>query len=229
MDKIDITTQNIDELYTTVNELIDNYFTYKITAKALKNHFKRGSLAIKKFIERNDLSKINNIEKIILDIVNDRYYMEMDNVLTYESYDIKSLDSTDRFIYDNLPKSDIVYEKVLADYYRTSLGYIEEVDNAKHIYAITNNKIINEVIILSEDDIDIIKNNLIAFLSQYIVNEKVNIGFLNMDINIKDIIDLPKMKMVIDIDKCLHSITEVLSNSDYSFTTKFSNYYIWEK
>ena len=51
--KIDINSDNINEYYTKVNELIDTYFEWNVKPSALKRYFKNGGLGMKKFIDRS--------------------------------------------------------------------------------------------------------------------------------------------------------------------------------
>lgn len=141
-DNININSDNINEYYEKVNDIIDDYFTYSIKPSALKRYLKPGSLGEKKFIKRNNLSNITNISKIIKDIVDDRYSMEKDDVLTFESFGEISKNinfnssnvgtGIDDILYKNLTPTDNTMEKIIADYYRIGLGHIETVDVNKH-------------------------------------------------------------------------------------------------
>jgi len=72
MDFIKITPDNVNEFYNKINSLIDEYFKWNIDANKLSDFLKPNSQGMKSFIERNGLSNVSNIEKIIRDVVEDR-------------------------------------------------------------------------------------------------------------------------------------------------------------
>lgn len=229
--KILITVDNIDEYYAKVNSLIDDYFKWKIIPSALKKYLKKGSIGMDKFIKRNDLSNIKNIEKVILDVVEDRVAMEKDGVLTFENYAIKESTTTpiDNLLVKNVNKPTVEYEKVIADVYRTSLGYISESDIQLHEYIVETGKESYNVIIYSMDDIDIIKQNLIEYTFSYLKDYTVDIKGIDMNIKL-DMIDYSSIVDMFKNDETvIDKIKEILNTHEYMYKGTYKNFVIFEK
>ncbi len=238
--KIDITPGNINEYYQKINELIDKYFEWEVRPSALKKYFKKGSLGVKKFIERNDLSNVNNIDKIIRDVVEDRYSMEKDGVLTFESFgenlveDVLNSSSEgtglDFILYNGVEPSGMKEEKIIADYYRTSLGHIEEVDTNLHEYTVGSLKADYNVIIFSEDDFGKIIENLVNYLEKYLGNKKVFVAPLNLEIDLSSIINRDFIEDQVDSKSyTINVISEILNTHEYTYQKKFGDYHFWQR
>lgn len=238
--KININADNINEYYTKINELIDEYFAWNITPSALKKFLKPGGLALKKFIERNNLSNVVNINKIIKDVVEDRYSMEKDGVLTFESFgqeaveDIISSDASgtglDYILYNNVDATDLKDEKIIADYYRTSLGHINEVDKNLHEYTVDVLKGDYNVIIFSEDDFGKIVENLVEYLMKYLGSKSVFVAPLNLNVSLSSMIDREAIEAMVDSKSYIvNIISEILNTHEYTYQKKFGNYHFWQR
>jgi len=236
MKRVQITSENIDELYKKVNELIDSYFEWKVRPSSLKRYLSKGSIGMKKFIERNDLNNIDKIEKVILDVVEDRNGMEKDGVITFENFssfveeDSRDTDGHNDILYSGgLGESDVEYEKIIADKYRTSLGYIQVVDESKHLYEVQVNNNFFEVIIFSKNDLDIIEYNLSGFVYQHLKNSSIKMKTIGLDIKISDILSSrDDMESKLNLEKdVINVISEILGNDEYQYSGDFRGYYIW--
>lgn len=238
--KITINSDNISEYYGKINKLIDEYFAWSVTPSALKKFLKPGSLALKKFIERNELSNVVNINKIINDVVEDRYSMEKDGVLTFESFgqesveDILSSDDSgtglDFILYNNVEPTDLKAEKIIADYYRTSLGHINEVDKNLHEYTVDVLKGDYNVIIFSEEDFGKIVDNLVEYFMKYLSSKSVTVGTLNLNIKLSNLIDQEAILAMVDSKSYIvNIISEILNTHEYTYQKKFGDYHIWQR
>lgn len=227
-----ITKDNINQYYEKINNIIDSYFEWNISPVQLKRYLRKGSKGLMKFINRNGLDNINRIEKIITDVIEDRNGMVEDNVLTFENYEFKDdidnevIDSD--IIWDNIKESDISYEKIIADFYKTSLGHVEKLNIKKHLYNVSNIEINNDVIVFSKEDMEIIKTNLKKFILQFLKTQSVKLSSLNVNIEIKDLLSGDKFEYNVD-DKVNDVISEILSNEDFDFVDKFKGYFIYQK
>ena len=86
-----------------------------VTSKGLKRYLKLDSYGIKRFIEREELTDIEGIEKVIQDCVDDRVAID-ESVMTYESFQ----SSFRKYSFDISQDIDQDIEKTIADLYRVS-------------------------------------------------------------------------------------------------------------
>ena len=152
--------------YNKINGLIDEYLeNNKIRPSNLKRYLQNGSERFKNFLKRNNLSEVG-CERILQDVIEDRYALEADKILKFERFNIMESEefkilSIKECIYKAVPPASLTHEKILADAFDTSLGHINSIDSPKHIYNIENfgkNKI--KAVIFLSGEIDIIKNNI---------------------------------------------------------------------
>ena len=239
--KINIKPDNINEYYDKINILIDEYFTWDIRPSALKKYFKPSGLGIKKFIDRNNLSNVVNINKIINDVIEDRYSMEKDDVLSFESFEwtdvneILSSDDSgtglDYILYNGLDATELKDEKIIADYYRIGLGHITEVDKELHEYTVDGLKGDYNVIIFSEDDFGKITKNLVDYLIKYLGSKTVFVKPLNLNnISLEHLIDRESVEAMVDSKQyIIDTVSEVLGTHEYTYQKKFGNYHFWQR
>ena len=152
MEKKITNTEEANLYYKTVNELVDKYIKeHKIKPSELNKYFSKN---MKSFLENSGLDGIENINRIIKDVLDHRTNMELDGVLTFESFKILN----ESII--SIGNSSINHEKILADFYKTSIGHIDLLDDGMHIYRVNdfNEKVIS--IIFSDQELDIIYNNI---------------------------------------------------------------------
>jgi hypothetical protein len=221
-------SKDLSNYYSIVNDLIDEYVNkWKIRPSKLRKYFRIGGKNYIKFIKRNNLENIENIGKIVKDIIDDRYFMEKDGVLTFESFNI-SYDE-DINIFTLIERVDIDYEKAIADYYDTNLGSINLIDTNKHIFEIENWDNNNfKVMIMSNEDIDILKNNISEIKYNNISSDSIKLG--NIDIKMYDVLSEENFKKnlfdKLSIDVVIEHINEY-NNSNYEFGGEFKNYYFF--
>lgn len=244
MKKVKITPDNINDFYDKVNSLIDSYFdAWAIKPSALKRYLKPGSIGMKKFIERNDLSNIIKIEKIITDVVEDRYGMEKDGIIKFESFTgdndndntSNTIDIIHSFwthpIFKDVKYSNIEYEKAICDKYRVSLGHVEVIDLNKHIYQINHSEGSFNIFILSDDDIKVIIDNFRKLILDRIYDKTIEMKDVNFKIDLSDILgDRENILDTIEISKdhIKNVISDLLQNDDFDYSGDFKGYYFWE-
>ena len=121
--------------------------------------------------------------------------MESDGVLTFESFKFFESDefktsSLKQCIYKDLEKADIGMEKALADFFDTNLGSIDVVDSDKHIFYIED--VENDVVCLSEEDIELIKENMCDYLCTELKKKEIELidnSIGNISINLGEFIE----------------------------------------
>jgi hypothetical protein len=227
--------EDANKYYHVVNNLVDDYIDkWKIKPSNLKKYLKKGSAKMQKFVERNGLSDINGISRILDDVIEDRVHMEKDGILTFESFKVFESDeykvsSVLQSLYKGIDKADIKMEKLLADHFDANLSDIDIVDADKHIFRVSNwdeNDVL--VIIYSKEEYDIIKTNIKDFLLNELVKKQVDL--MGIDIRLENIINKDKFEELIDglnDGKINELITTSLKNEGNFKLTKKNDYYLW--
>lgn len=229
--------EDLNRYYQIINDLIDNYIDkWKIRPSNLKRYLKPGSERFKKFLERNKLNDIKGADRILKDIIEDRYNMEKDGIIKFESFKLLEssefkFNSLNQCLYKGIEKADLKMEKVLADYFDTSLGQIDVIDADKHIFKLNNWKTDEyEVIIYSKEEVEVIKNNIIDYLFTELTKKKIEI-VEGIDIDLSELIKsdvfVEKMDQIFETNNfIIDTISKVTS---YKFDGSSGNYLIWVK
>mgnify|MGYP006890185254 CR=1 FL=1 len=230
--------EEANRYYQLINELVDDYIDkWKIRPSNLKRYLKPGSERFNKFLQRNKLQDVKGADRILKDIIEDRYNMEKDGVITFESFKLFEssefkFESIRQCLYKGIDKSNLKMEKVLADYFDTSLGQIDVVDANKHMYRINNwDKDVNNVVIYSNDELEIIKHNMIEYLFSEMTRKKVEI-VNGIEIHLSDMIKYDmfeeQMSNIFEKDYFLfNTISKCIRPGSYSYLGNSNGYHIW--
>jgi hypothetical protein len=151
---------------------------------------------------------------VINDVLDDRESMEKDSVLTFGNF--KFFDS-DEFkiisirdcIWKGIEQSSILHEKMIANEFGVSLSSINVIDSEKHIFQVEDIQNDFEVIVFTEVEIQIIRENIKEYIFNRVSNKKVEIEEIpHLDINflLNKFIDKDKLESDID-DKITISLT----------------------
>lgn len=241
MEKIKINKENINEYYKKVNSLIDSYLEWKISPVKLKAYLKLGSPAFIRFKEKNNLTNIEGIDKVILDVVDDRAHMEKDKVMKFESFITKerleelatgdvlqhSFEESDLF-YGILP-TNVEYEKILADHFEVSLAYVQEIDVNNHLYDVTVFNQKYNVFILTNDDMYLIRNNIVKNAYDAACKAVVTCDYAKFYLS-KDCINQDYFMTNFELTEeiLMKSISNRLNN-EFTFKAEFKGHMIWVK
>ncbi len=228
--------EDANRYYQIINDLVDDYVDkWKIRPSKLKKYLKPGSQRFKNFLERNKLSEIQGSDRILKDIIDDRYHMEKDGVLSFESFKYFEsnefkIQSLKQSLYKGIEKSNINMEKILADYFDTNLGDIDIIDSDKHIFKLNDwNNSDYEVIIYSKDEINVITDNIIEHLYSELSNKKIELTE-HISIELSDLINkelfTSKIDKILTEDLIKKLITDALGD-DFKFKDEFKEHYIW--
>jgi hypothetical protein len=228
-------SEELNKYYKIINELVDDYVEkHKIRPSKLVSYLKPGSERFKKFLIKNQLESVNGSDIILRDVLVDRSGMEEDGVYTFEKY--KYFESTEfkitdikKCLYKGIEKADIKYEKAIADYFDINLGDIDILDSEKHEFKISDWQNDNwDVVVYSEEDIVIIKNNLVDHVLGELKEQTVSINEI-IDISLDRIIDeeeaLSKLSSKFTVHKTNEVITSILKG--YKFEAESKDYYFW--
>jgi hypothetical protein len=230
--------EDANKYYQVVNKLVDEYIDkWKIKPTNLKKYLKTGSDKFEKFIERNGLKEVSGIKQVIIDILDDRVHMEVDMVLTFESFKVFESDefkitSLVQCLYKGVGKTDIKTEKFLADHFDTNLSQIDIVDSDKHMFKISNWE--NEdvlAIVYNKDEFDIIRENIKEYLLDELLSKQVDL-ISGLSIKLEGLIDKEKFETQIESKLTDNVVTELINDSLTQNYTKFEfekneNYYLW--
>jgi hypothetical protein len=232
--------EEANKYYQIVNELIDDYIDkWKIRPSNLERYLKPGSERFNRFLIRNNLSEISGINKVLLDVIEDRVSEEKDGVMVFENFKYFEssefkIESMKQCLYKGIEKSDINMEKALADYFDTNLGDIDILDSYKRIFKISDlgyslaNRFDINVVIYSNEDLDLIKDNIFEHLYEELSNKEVEITG-DIKINLNKIIDKEKFKIqfndIFSEKKTIDVISNLLS-AEYS--GEITEYHIWK-
>lgn len=174
--------EDANKYYQIINELVDEYVEkWKIRPSKLKRYLQPGSERFVKFLKKNNLDTIDGSSRILQDVIEDRYHMEKDGVVTFESFKVFEssefkIHSLKECLYKGIDKATIKYEKALADYFDSNLGDIDVLDSDRHQFLINDWDGENiKVIIYSEEDLDIIKDNICEHLLDELHNKEVEL------------------------------------------------------
>lgn len=229
------TREDANKYYQIVNELVDDYIDkWKIRPSSLKRYLKPGSERFNKFLLRNNLSEIKGVDRVLSDVISDRASMESDGVITFESFKyFESVDfkiaSLKECLYKGIDKADLKMEKILADYYDTNLGSIDIIDADKHIFKLEDWEGDDwNVVIYSQDEIDVIKGNMSDFVLDELSKKKIEITE-SIEIELSDLINKDTFKTKIDQKFTKDFTNKIISEclSDYEFKAEVGGYFIW--
>lgn len=228
--------EEANKYYQLVNGLIDDYIeNHKIRPSRLSTYLKPNTKRFEKFLLKNGLQEVNGIERVVMDVIEDRNYMESDGIITFESF--KYFESTDfkianlkECLYKGIEKADIKIEKILADYFDVNLGSIDVIDSKKHLFKIDDwNGDDWKVVVYSSEDLEIIKNNLEEFLYEEISSKEIEV-IEDIKINLKNLIKEEEFKEIVRkevFDEKLDKLICEILGEDWIFEKDTKGFKIW--
>jgi hypothetical protein len=183
-------------------------------------------------MERNGLKDVKNVDRVIKDVIDDRISMEKDLVRTFESFKFFESDeykviSLRQCLYKGIDKSNIHHEKILADHFDVSLSHIDIINSDKHIFKIETLNGDLECVIYTQNELEIIKENMEEYCLDQIFNKKIKLEGIGVDIqvNIKEFIDKEKftnhiaemlsMEKVFDIIEEIYFCDDVVGDNNF--------------
>ena len=193
-------SEDANKYYNVVNQYIDEYVDkWKIKPTNLKNYLLGKKSRLINFLERKGLKDISNIDRVVLDVVEDRVSIYNDSVMTFESFkffeseDFKVLDLKD-CLYKGIEKATINHEKVIADFFDVSLSQISSISPEKHTFLI--NDVDTPIVIYNEEELATIKENIIEYSYQQMFNKSISLdlGRSKFDVKIGDFISESQFK-----------------------------------
>ena len=199
MDRIEITKDNINDYYKRINELIDDYFKWNVSAKKLSTYFKNES-KLKSFISTNKLDNIKGIERVITDVIEDRSNIERDKkVKKFESFSTaNSIDKDDISIVMYKPNEILIHDssntKILADFFDTSVDHVIWSNDKYEVDTLTGEF---ECLIFNEEDMSELRENICDYIIDNIKSKDIVIGNSGIRVSMDTILtpDVRKVTM----------------------------------
>ena len=145
-------SEELNKYYKLINTKLKKYSDMNIPDSKIAKYLKPGSENFKSFINNDEeLKDVDGIETILKDIIEDTYAIYKDKISkkkiveTYSSFLLES-----SIIDLNLNIDDKHnHEKALADIYKISISYIEELNPKIHLYSVNDHGIYHKVMILT--------------------------------------------------------------------------------
>lgn len=235
--------EELNNYYQYFNNLVDDYTDkWKIRPSNLKRYLQPGSERFNKFLEKSKSQvkqkwgvEINDAygRLVLQNVLEDRYHMEKDGVLTFESYSVFESDefkikSMKDCLYKGIEKSSIKMEKILADYFDTNLSDIDVKDSEKHLFKISEWKEKDlSVIIYSEEELGVIKENVMFHLIDELKVKKVSLSD-DVQIELSDILDKSslesKIKTKLTDNYCIKLIEGL---TEHRYKGNSNSHHIW--
>lgn len=220
-------SEDANKYYQLINQYIDEYTDKHKIRPAKLGKYLKNSEKLKNFLERKGLTDIQNINRVISDVVDDRIAMDKDSIKTFESFkffeseDFKILDLR-QCLYKGIEKSSIHHEKILADFFDISLSHIDILNSDKHIFKIDTQGD-TECVIYTSNEIEIIRENMKEYCFEQVFNKQVKLEGIKIElnVNIRDFIDEEKfanhINEVLTVDKVKEIIKLILSCDSAEF------------
>jgi len=214
-------THDANKYYKLVNDFIDKYIVdWKIRPSRLASYLKN-SEKFEKFLIKNNLKEVWNINRIINDVIEDRTGLEHDGVLKFEKYNLLK----ENLI--SLGTANISYEKVLADYYNIGLSHISLKDKSLNLYEIEDFDTKKIAIIFSKKDflenLENIRFNIqkTVLLDYHEIDDLEGYNF-SLDLRIGDVVDNKKLSSKLEeiVDK--NFFISILKQTIYKKYNKYS-------
>ncbi len=166
-------TEEANFYFKKVNELIDDYIkNHKIKPSEISNYINRN---YKSFLEEVDLKDVENIKTVVDNVLEHRLNMQKDSILKFENF---------AFVNEN-NKSTIEHEKVLADFFNTSIGHVEILNSKFNLFTVNDFGKKELALIFSEQEFVDMKEDIVQDLLKSAKNkvlaiseiDNVNLGF----------------------------------------------------
>jgi hypothetical protein len=222
MEKIKITSDNIEHYYNVINDKIDDYFKFHVSPISLLTYFSNNE-NLESFKIKNKLENIQNIDVVIKDVLNDRNNILKESIQPFELF--KNTTDID-YIFTGIEKGNSKIEAILADFFELPLSKVNLKTAEKNIYTVNS----NEYYCFDSDAILKIKNNIIVFIINELKKQRISIAFLKMEFDISEFVDVESLtKTLNDIVNNNH-ITQFLSLTNIcKYVGTHKNCVIWSK
>ena len=215
-------SEDANKYYNLINQYVDEYVDkWKIKPTNLKNYLLGNKSRLVNFLERKGLKDVGNIDRVVLDVIEDRVAMHSDGVITFENFklfeseEFKVVDLK-QCLYKGIEKATINHEKILADFFDLSLSQIDPISSDKHTFWVHD--VDTPITIYTKEEILVIKENIIDYAYNQVGKKKISLdlGKSKFEIDISDFISEQQFKEKFNMQLSDDKIVEVISSILYS-------------
>ena len=226
--------------FKKVNELVDDYIkNHKVKPNEIYHYINRN---YDSFLEEIGLNDVEGIKMVVNNVLEHRLNMQKDKVMKFENFSLLKENVL------TITKSSVEQEKVLADYFNTSLGHIENIDSEIHLYLINDFGQKKYAFIFSEEDVanfkEYILEGLLKELEEKIISlnelDGKEIGF-SLRFWLSDVVDDGKLKDLclekVNVESVLKFVKSLIlskeglpikvNNDILRYVGEFNNHFIW--
>lgn len=249
-----------EDIYKSIDSIIDRYLSEGVTIYDLQRYFKMEKSFktlmsdinyagrryfgddedypnfVKKILKKIILDKISEVETKSL---SENTIKRFDQFLNEAAVVLDNDEITAEYLFNDMEYSEDDKD-ILADYFKTKEEYIDSKEPKYCVYSITdfqadvlkNNRVALDVMILSEHQLDKMKENVVKKIVSGIFSQiPEQIDYMGIRVKPHSMMDKTKLKedveKLVEIQQILNLVTKV---SGYSFADKFGeDYYIWKK
>lgn len=231
-------SSELSKYYSEVNKFIDEYIKlYKVTPSEIYRYINKN---LSRFLNKFNLTDIENIERIVKDVIEHRKNMERDKIFKFEQFNTQLNESI-----IEVGSVTIEHEKILADYFNTSLGHIDVIDPNLHLFEIKDFDQSVKSIVFSNEEVKSISDKLIDRITDELSSMEISLNSIDgqslinpFDFLLGSIVSESQLKSNIQSklngDKLIEVITTFIPsivNVEYSavcrFQGIFNGFYIW--
>lgn len=225
-------SEDANKYYNLVNQYVDEYVDkWKIKPTNLKNYLLGNKSRLVNFLERKGLKDVGNIDRVVLDIIEDRVAMHNDGVITFENFklfeseEFKVIDLK-QCLYKGIEKATISHEKVLADFFDLSLSQIDPISPDKHTFLVHD--VDTPITIYTKEELLIIKENIIEYSYNQVSNKNISLdlGKSKFEMKISEFMSESQFKDKFSTILSDDKLVEVVSSILYSKTLSSNEYLI---
>jgi len=225
-------SEDANKYYNLVNQYVDEYVDkWKIKPTNLKNYLLGNKSRLVNFLERKGLKDIGNIDRVVLDVIEDRVAMHNDGVITFENFklfeseEFKVIDLK-QCLYKGVEKATINHEKILADFFDLSLSQIDPISPDKHTFWVHD--VDTPVTIYTKEELLIIKENIIEYSYNQVSNKNVSLdlGRSKFEMKLSEFMSENQFKEKFSTILSDDKLIEVVSSILYSKTLSSEEYLI---
>jgi hypothetical protein len=225
-------SEDANKYYNLVNQYVDEYVDkWKIKPTNLKNYLLGNKSRLVNFLERKGLKDVGNIDRVVLDVIEDRVAMHNDGVITFENFklfeseEFKVIDLK-QCLYKGVEKATINHEKILADFFDLSLSQIDPISPDKHTFWVNDTD--TPVTIYTKEELLVIKENIIDYSYNQMGKKKISLdlGKSKFEIDISNLISEQQFKEKFSTQISDDKLIEVISSILYSKVLSNTNDYL---
>jgi len=163
--------EELTQYYGKINQYIDEYIkSHRVTPTEIYRYISKN---MNRFLEKYQIGDIENIDRIVKDVLEHRKNMERDKVYKFEQFNVDLNES-----YISVEPSSIEHEKILADYFNTSVGHVNTLDKKNHLFEVKSFDEYFKVICFSENEISKIKSEVLDLIKKEISTSQISISSL---------------------------------------------------